>query len=238
MKTESELKTELLEAEIQNLKEERNIRKRWDKIKLISFSLIVLSIIASVAYAATVTKPHTFAKGDKASASEVNANFDTLYNLLNGQLDNDNIKEVSGDKITSGTIPTSRIPDLDASKITTGTLKAAITGAGGMPSGTLIFHKFDKTNHYYQVPSGKTLHIVHAGDSTFYKVNSIIQWTFATRWPNYNDTNWTRIFQGSSLSGNQYITQQSGLFFPEGTIISTAFTASSPYSTHFIGFLY
>jgi len=116
---------ELLLEELKILREERAERKKGEKFKFLGFSIIVLNLVASMVYAATVTKPHTFKEGDTASASEVNANFDTLYNLLNGQLDNDNIKEI------------------DASKITTGKLSAAILPDGS--TGTVINQRLDAT---------------------------------------------------------------------------------------------
>lgn len=39
----------------------------------------------------TVTKDFTFSTGATISASEHNSNFDTLYTLVNGNIDNDNI---------------------------------------------------------------------------------------------------------------------------------------------------
>jgi hypothetical protein len=38
-----------------------------------------------------VNKPNTFSNGNVADATEVNSNFDVLYNLVNGDLDDDNI---------------------------------------------------------------------------------------------------------------------------------------------------
>lgn len=42
---------------------------------------------------AKITKPHNFQNGTKANANEVNANFDTVYNEVNGNLDSDNVKD-------------------------------------------------------------------------------------------------------------------------------------------------
>ena len=40
----------------------------------------------------TISKSFTFSTGATITAAEHNTNFDTLYNLVNGQIDNDNIK--------------------------------------------------------------------------------------------------------------------------------------------------
>ena len=55
------------------------------------------------------------------SASKINTNFDTLYTLVNGNLDDNNISGISASKITSGTIDGARIDNVSASVIT-GTL--------------------------------------------------------------------------------------------------------------------
>jgi hypothetical protein len=56
----------------------------------------------------TITKPCTFSTGDFISADEMNAEFDTLYSLVNGQLDHNNLK--SG----AGLCPPSRKPQREA----------------------------------------------------------------------------------------------------------------------------
>lgn len=40
----------------------------------------------------TVNKPYNFANGTPADANQVNSDFDTLYNLVNGNLDQSNFK--------------------------------------------------------------------------------------------------------------------------------------------------
>lgn len=44
----------------------------------------------------TVTKPNTYTAGNTILASEVNANEDTLYTLVNGNIENANIKSSAG----------------------------------------------------------------------------------------------------------------------------------------------
>lgn len=52
------------------------------------------------------SKPNTYVAGQTISATAVNANEDALYNLVNGNIDNDNIKSsaaISSSKINFGT---------------------------------------------------------------------------------------------------------------------------------------
>ena len=115
-----------LETELENIKQNNS----WNfanigKKRLIS-SLIVAGLLLSiVVIAGTVTKPHTFTDGTVISASQVNANFDTLFNLLNGNLTTENIASIDASDITTGTINAARIPNLDASKITSGTIDSS-----------------------------------------------------------------------------------------------------------------
>ena len=130
------LENELNESknEIHNLKSsvsltiERGIRKllsRFSRKQIILGSVIALFSISIIGIAGTVTKTFTFSTGDVVSASKFNTNFDTLFTLVNGNLDNNNISGISGSKITSGTVAAARIDNLDGSKITSGTVAAA-----------------------------------------------------------------------------------------------------------------
>ena len=77
-----------------SLKIERGIRKllsRFTRKQIILGSLIVLFSISIIGIAGTVTKTYTFSSGDVVSASKINTNFDTLYTLVNGNLDGSNI---------------------------------------------------------------------------------------------------------------------------------------------------
>ena len=131
-KLESELKES--KNEIHNLKSsasfiiERGVRKllsRFSRKQIIIGSVIALFSISIIGIAATVTKTHTFSSGEVVSASKFNTNFDTLFTLVNGNLDDNNISGISGSKITSGTVAAARIDNLDGSKITSGTVAAA-----------------------------------------------------------------------------------------------------------------
>ena len=106
-KLENELKES--KNEIHSLKSsvsltiERGIGKllsRFTKKQLILGSVIALFSISIIGIAGTVTKTYTFSSGDTISASEFNTNFDTLYTLVNGNLDDNNISSISASKIT------------------------------------------------------------------------------------------------------------------------------------------
>ena len=77
-----------------SLKIERGIGKllsRFTRKQIILGSLIVLFSISIIGIAGTVTKTYTFSSGDVVSASKINTNFDTLYTLVNGNLDGANM---------------------------------------------------------------------------------------------------------------------------------------------------
>ena len=108
-----------------SLKIEKGIGKlfsRFTRKQIILGSLIVLFSISIIGIAGTVTKTYTFSSGDVVSASKINTNFDTLYTLVNGNLDDNNISGISGSKITSGTVAAARLDNLSASIITSGTI--------------------------------------------------------------------------------------------------------------------
>ncbi len=91
-----------------SLKIERLIGKlfsRFTKKQIILGSLIVLFSISIIGIAGTVTKTYTFSSGDVVSASKINTNFDTLYTLVNGNLDDNNISGISASKITDSISP-------------------------------------------------------------------------------------------------------------------------------------
>ena len=126
-KLENELKES--KNEIHSLKSsvsltiERGIGKllsRFTRKQLILGSVIALFLISIIGIAGTVTKTYTFSSGDVVSASKINTNFDTLYTLVNGNLDDSNISGISASKITSGTVAAARIDNLSASIITSG----------------------------------------------------------------------------------------------------------------------
>lgn len=72
-----------------------------------------------------ITKPYTFSNGATIVAAEHNDNFDTLYNLVNGNIDNANVKASAG------------IVDTKLAQITTGgkVSGAALTSLANIPVG-------------------------------------------------------------------------------------------------------
>ena len=152
-KLENELKES--KNEIHSLKSsvsltiERGIRKllsRFTRKQLLLGSVIALFSISIIGIAGTVTKTYTFSSGDVVSSSKINTNFDTLYTLVNGNLDDNNISGISGSKITSGTVAAARLDNLSGSKITSGTVAAArIDNLDGskITSGTIAAARLD-----------------------------------------------------------------------------------------------
>ena len=131
-----------LETELENIKQKNS----WNfanigKKRLISSLIVVGLLLSIVVIAGTVTKPHTFSDGTVISASQVNANFDTLFTLVNGNLTSENIASIDASDITTGTIDAARIPNLDASKITAGTIDSSriATSTTAAPSKIILF---------------------------------------------------------------------------------------------------
>ena len=59
-----------------------------------------------------IVKPNTFATGGTVTASELNANHDTIYNEFNGNIDNANIKaaaNINGSKLAAATITAGKL---------------------------------------------------------------------------------------------------------------------------------
>ena len=115
-KLENELKES--KDEIHSLKSsvsltiERGIGKllsRFTRKQIILGSLIALFSISIIGIAGTITKTYTFSSGEVVSASKINSNFDTLFTLVNGNLDGSNISGISASKIT-GTLDNSSLP--------------------------------------------------------------------------------------------------------------------------------
>ena len=123
-KLENELKES--KNEIHSLKSsvsltiERGIRKllsRFTRKQLILGSVIALFSISIIGIAGTVTKTYTFSSGEVVSASKFNTNFDTLFTLVNGNLDDNNISSLSASKITSGNIDGARIDNVSSTAV-------------------------------------------------------------------------------------------------------------------------
>ena len=90
---------------------------KYTKKQIFVFSIVFMFLLTLFAYAGTVTKNYTFSDGEIVSAAKFNANFDTLYTLVNGNLDDNNISGISASKITSGTLSGDRLDNISDSKI-------------------------------------------------------------------------------------------------------------------------
>ena len=65
---------------------------------------VLLIIYLSISlFADPVEKPYNFRGGDAISAAAVNANFDTLYDMLGAKIDGENLKSNVGIGTTSPT---------------------------------------------------------------------------------------------------------------------------------------
>lgn len=95
---------------------------------------------------ALVTKTYTFTAGTTIVASEHNTNFDTLYNLVNGNIDNANVKASAG------------IVDSKLAQITTAgkVSGAALTSLSSTPVGAGLLPAANVT-----LPSGSAKQIVN-----------------------------------------------------------------------------
>ncbi len=83
MKKDIQKELEKLQGELQGLKEKQEGKTIKSYFRLAQGVIIGLSFTAIVAIAGTYTKPFNFTTATPISASEVNANFDTLYTAVN-----------------------------------------------------------------------------------------------------------------------------------------------------------
>lgn len=86
-----------------------------------------------------IPNPTTFVPGTPIVASAMNANFNSIVAVVNGNIDDANVSQLSAGKITSGEFSPDRVPRLDFTKLprgASGFLKAA--GAGADPAYALV----------------------------------------------------------------------------------------------------
>ena len=115
---------------------------------------------------AIVLKPYTFSAGATVIASEHNSNFDTLYNLVNGGLDNANLSSSAAIKGSQlGTLDTigagaGIIPTINIETVAWADYFATSTIVGWTtPTGTIYTKKIGKTvfvNFLIQTASNST----------------------------------------------------------------------------------
>lgn len=91
---------------------------------------------------ATITLGKTWTDNESVNYSDMNGNFTTIYTLVNGNIDNDNIKSaagISGSKIAFGTTVWNRgVLSLATSDISTGTGKDEFTIPQTIPAGKWV----------------------------------------------------------------------------------------------------
>jgi hypothetical protein len=122
--------------------------------------------VAAFVYAGTVTKPHEFAAGTAIIAGDVNENFDTLYTLVNGNIDSSNIANATivGADIAADAIGLSKLKDNTSRRIATavGTVNGT-TGSliGKAPRGAWGVNQVNATTYDITLPTGTTY--VHDG---------------------------------------------------------------------------
>jgi len=120
----------------------------------------------------TISKPNTFTDATPAEASEVNDNFDAIYNEFNGNISAANLatNAITTAKISDSNVTTAKIADsnVTTAKIADGNVTNAKLATGaGQPggawtsftptlSGRLNDSKWTKTCSYTQI--GKTVH--------------------------------------------------------------------------------
>lgn len=84
---------------------------------------VFLIVVTATAYAATITRPNTYVSGATILASEINDDFNTIYNEFNGSISNANIS-------ASAAIAGSKLDLTGSNGLATGSLVKAGTGTG------------------------------------------------------------------------------------------------------------
>ncbi|MGM0386105.1 MAG: hypothetical protein ACQERF_09025 [Actinomycetota bacterium] len=85
----------------------------------------------------TVVKPNTFESGNTISSAQVNANFDTIYTLVNGLLDDANLANgaVTENKLADGAVTSTKIANgtiINADISAAAAIQATKIGAGNV----------------------------------------------------------------------------------------------------------
>lgn len=110
----------------------------------------------------TITRPNSFVAGNTIIASEVNSDFNTIYNEFNGNIENANVKSsaaIAASKINFGTSVWNRgVLSLATSDISVGTGKDEFTIPQTIPSGKWVIESVEVEVDTAPT-SGKTLTI-------------------------------------------------------------------------------
>ncbi|MCK9370604.1 hypothetical protein M0R04_11900 [Candidatus Dojkabacteria bacterium] len=112
------------------------------------YLILSLVLIPYLCFAGEITRHTTYATNGEVNATNLNGNFDNVYNVVNGGLDNDNVNtttyrllEILGSLPSAGTQGRTAFLTTDSSlNFDTGTtwVKALTTGVS-LPSGAIFF---------------------------------------------------------------------------------------------------
>jgi hypothetical protein len=95
----------------------------------------------------TITKTKTWADNEAVNYTDINSNFDNVYNEINGNLDNDNIDAsaaIAGSKLSFGTSWWTRgVLSLATADISAGTGKDEFTVPATVPSGKIVIESVE-----------------------------------------------------------------------------------------------
>ena len=155
---------EILKNEIENLKKAREntlfsnrfgkfIKKSFTKLHLVIGVVITVGVSFLIVYASPISKPYTFTDGTVISASEVNANFDTLYETAWSKVDTGGIYYDGGNVGIGTTGP--RTP-------------LEISGSGGDYLLRLQSNEPSYIDQYMQFKAGGTIKQYFADNSSNY----------------------------------------------------------------------
>jgi hypothetical protein len=138
----------------------------------------------------TVSKPNTFTPNTIASPSEVNDNFDTIYNEFNGNISSNNLTDgaVTTAKINDSAVSTAKLTDsaVTTAKINDGAVTNAKLATGtGEPGGAWTSW----------TPTWTNVTIGNATVNGAYKqIGKTVHWTLWVQWGNTTSASGSQIF--------------------------------------------
>lgn len=154
-----------------------------------------------------VTKPYTFSPSTVIRSSEINSNFDTLYNLANGNIDNNNIS-------ASANISASKI--LGTAVVTTPSGSQTIINAGATYS-TIVRGVSGQTANIFDVQNASSTTILSVNLDGVNASNTVyFNTTTAKIWRDGDDLKFTDVGSGTTYTLTQLGTS---VTFTEGDAI-------------------